>query len=243
MRSLCITLSLISIAAKAQHANEAQHSSLADIKGTAYATAPWTATFKLGGLYGDANEESFSVKVHPEWAPEGAKRFQDMLQAGILTDTRFFRVVKDFMAQFGIPADPEVSATWKDKDIPDDPIVPGVSNKRGMMTFATAGPGTRTTQLFVNYKDGNSFLDDQGFTPFAEVLGEGMHVVDKIRRKYGESPNQARIQSQGNEYLKEQFPDLSFISSVTSVDLSSVAPTQINTAPEALTSLRKKQTL
>merc|ERR1711924_124767 len=89
----------------------------------------------------------------------------------------------------------------------------GVSNKPGMLSFATAGPGTRTTQLFVNYGD-NNFLDSQGFTPFAEVLGEGMNVVKKIQSKYQEEPNQGSIQEQGNAYLTKKFPDLSYVTSM-----------------------------
>merc|ERR1712217_921650 len=107
------------------------------------------------------------VSVHPEWAPEGAKRFQDLLEAGALNDARFFRVVPNFMVQFGIPGKPEVAKKWRAMPIKDDSVKQ--SNKRGYMTFATAGPNTRTSQLFINYKD-NHFLDRQGFAPFAEVI-------------------------------------------------------------------------
>merc|ERR1711933_370926 len=158
---------------------------------------------------------TFSVRVHPDWAPEGAKRFQELVQTGALNDARFFRVVPNFMVQFGIPADPDDAAHWRSKKIPDDPVTQ--SNTRGMMTFATAGPNTRTSQLFVNFKD-NSFLDKQGFAPFAEVT-DGMDVVDRIQSKYGEHPNQGEIQSRGNAYLKESFPDLSFVSSITAASL------------------------
>lgn len=177
-----------------------------------YATSPWDATFTmdLDGKPGGA-QENFTVRIHPEWAPEGAKRFQDIVSSGILNDARFFRVVPGFMAQFGIPGKPEVAAAWQSKNIPDDPVKQ--SNTRGMMTFAMAGPNTRTTQLFINFKD-NSFLDSQGFPAFAEVLGDGMQVVDKIQSKYREQPNQGEIQSEGNTYLEAQFPELSYVSSI-----------------------------
>mmetsp|Transcript_6414 Transcript_6414/g.11152 ORF Transcript_6414/g.11152 Transcript_6414/m.11152 type:complete len:213 (+) Transcript_6414:96-734(+) len=181
-------------------------------QGRAYATQPWDATFNVD-LDGQGTMGSFTVRIHPDWAPEGAKRFQDIVDAGILQDARFFRVVPNFMAQFGIPASPDVAANWREKTIPDDPVTK--SNTRGMLTFATAGPNTRTTQLFVNFKD-NSFLDSQGFAPFAEVLGDGMDVVDRVQKKYGENPNQGKIQSEGNSYLNKHFPDLSFIKDVTS---------------------------
>eukprot|EP00930_Biecheleria_cincta_P038697 TRINITY_DN2657_c0_g2_i1.p1 TRINITY_DN2657_c0_g2~~TRINITY_DN2657_c0_g2_i1.p1 ORF type:complete len:242 (-),score=47.85 TRINITY_DN2657_c0_g2_i1:408-1070(-) len=188
-----------------------------DVLGHAYATKPWDATFHvdLDGQPG-GEQESFTVRVHPEWAPEGAKRFQDIVGTpSVLSGARFFRVVPNFMVQFGIPGNPEVASEWHAKDIPDDPPQPEISNKRGYMTYATAGPGTRTTQMFINFKD-NSFLDSQGFTPFAEVLDNGMAVVDRIQSKYLEQPNQGLIQTQGNEYLQAKFPELSFVSEVSS---------------------------
>lgn len=190
-----------------------------DVKGHSYLTHPWDATFTvdLDGREG-GELESFTVRVHPDWAPEGAKRFQDIVQSPeVLSNARFFRVVPGFMVQFGIPGAPDVASTWRSKNIPDDEVIQ--SNKRGYMTYATAGPGTRTTQMFINYDD-NKFLDHQGFAPFAEVLGEGMKVVDKIQSRYGESPNQGKIQSSGNQYLQSQFPELSFITSVSSTALS-----------------------
>mmetsp|Transcript_105598 Transcript_105598/g.297098 ORF Transcript_105598/g.297098 Transcript_105598/m.297098 type:complete len:234 (-) Transcript_105598:101-802(-) len=183
-----------------------------DVKGVAYATQPWDADVTLG-LDASSPQESgtFQIRVHPDWAPEAAKRFQDLVQSGTLNDARFFRVVPGFMAQFGIPADPEVAKEWRAKPIKDDK--PNQSNKRGTITFAMAGPGTRTTQLFINFKD-NSFLDSQNFPPFAEVLGEGMEAVDKIQSRYREKPDQASIQRQGNSYLDAKFPKLSFVKSI-----------------------------
>eukprot|EP00931_Biecheleriopsis_adriatica_P101636 TRINITY_DN76733_c0_g1_i1.p1 TRINITY_DN76733_c0_g1~~TRINITY_DN76733_c0_g1_i1.p1 ORF type:complete len:217 (+),score=38.81 TRINITY_DN76733_c0_g1_i1:111-761(+) len=189
-----------------------------DIAGQSYATSPWEATFEVDLDGQDGGEQkAFTVRIHPDWAPEGAKRFQDMLQAkDVLHEARFFRVVPNFMVQFGIPPNPTVASHWHDMNIPDDKVTQ--SNKRGMMTFATAGPNTRTTQLFINFKD-NSFLDSQGFSPFAEVI-DGMDVVDAIQSKYRERPNQGLIQSKGNDYLKSQFPELSFVSGISSAFLS-----------------------
>jgi cyclophilin family peptidyl-prolyl cis-trans isomerase len=177
-----------------------------------YATEPWNATFKVH-LDGKSSgrEDSFTIRVHPEWAPEGAKRFQDIVKDGIFNDARFFRVVPGFMVQFGIPGDPKVAGKWVKQKIKDDP--PKMSNKRGLMTFATSGPNTRTTQMFINYVD-NTFLDTQGFIPFAEVLGDGMEIADQIQSKYKEKPNQGKIQHHGNKYLLKHFPELSFVSHV-----------------------------
>ena len=184
-----------------------------DIKGNSYATSPWDATFQVN-LDGKAGGElsPFKIRVHPEWAPEGAKRFQDLVEGGVLNDAKFFRVVPGFMVQFGIPSNPEVAAQWRTKDIQDDKVEK--SNTRGMVTYAMAGPNTRTSQIFINYAD-NSNLDSQGFAPFAEVLDDGMDVVDKIQSKYGEQPDQGMIQSKGNAYLTEQFPDLSGVSTIS----------------------------
>jgi len=193
-----------------------QTAAAGSIQPSSVAGATWDATFEveLGGLaHGRASGKlsAFTIRVHPEWAPEAAKRFREMLQAGLLKDARFFRVVPKFMVQFGIPGAPSVAAAWKEKRIPDDPVVK--SNTRGTLSFASAGPNTRTTQLFINYKD-NKFLDKQGFAPFAEVVDSGMEVVDKIQAKYKEKPLQSKIQRFGNTYLIKRFPQLSFINHV-----------------------------
>merc|ERR1719194_127507 len=175
---------------------------------------PYDVTFHLD-LDGSAGDKTgdFTVKVHPEWAPMGAKRFQDIINDNLLTEARFFRVVPGFVAQFGIPSKPEVAAVWREKRIDDDPVK--VSNKRGTLVFATSGPNSRTTQMFINFND-NANLDSMGFSPFAEVIGDGMNVVDKINPEYGERPNQGEIQMQGNTYLESKFPDIAFIKSAKS---------------------------
>jgi len=155
----------------------------------------------------------FTVEVHRDWAPRGADRFYNLVKLGFLDDAAFFRVIDGFMVQFGIHSSPQVSAKWQDANIPDDPA--SQSNKRGFITYATRGPNTRTTQLFINYGD-NASLDSQGFTPFGQVT-EGMNVVDSLYKGYGEGapqglgPDQERIQHEGNVYLKKDFPQLDYI--------------------------------
>lgn len=151
------------------------------------------------------------VQVHPEWAPRGAAQFKKLVEAGVFNDARFFRVLPDFMVQFGIAGDPALQAKFRDNSIPDDPVVK--SNTRGKITFATSGPDSRTTQVFINYKD-NAFLDGQGFSPFGEVIS-GMDVAEAIESKHKEEPDQGQIQSQGNEYLMAKFPDLDYIKKAT----------------------------
>jgi peptidyl-prolyl cis-trans isomerase A (cyclophilin A) len=144
----------------------------------------------------------FVVEVHRDWAPLGADRFYNLVRNGYFTNAAFFRVVKGFVVQFGLSADPAVNKVWADAKIQDDPVVQ--SNKRGSLVFATSGPNSRTTQLFINYVD-NPRLDGMGFAPFGTVV-EGMDVVEKIYPGYRESPRQDLITDQGDAYLKASFP-------------------------------------
>jgi peptidyl-prolyl cis-trans isomerase A (cyclophilin A) len=165
----------------------------------------------------DTSKGPFVVEVHRDWAPRGADRFYNLVKNGFYDNARFFRVIEGFMVQFGINGDPSVAAAWHDADIKDDPVKQ--SNGRGTITFATAGPNTRTTQVFINFGD-NAGLDGQGFSPFGKVVS-GMEVVDQLYGGYGEGapngngPDQGRIQSQGNAYLEQDFPKLDFIKSAT----------------------------
>jgi peptidyl-prolyl cis-trans isomerase A (cyclophilin A) len=167
----------------------------------------------------DTSKGPFVVEVHRDWAPNGADRFYNLVKNGFYDNTRFFRVIEGFMAQFGVNGDPKVSAVWRESRIKDDPVK--VSNKRTFVTFATAGPNTRTTQVFVSYGD-NSNLDSQGFSPFGQVVS-GMKVVDSLYSGYGEGapggrgPSQARVQSEGNAYLASSFPNLDYIKKATIV--------------------------
>lgn len=156
---------------------------------------------------------TFVVAVARAWAPRGADRFYNLVRHGFYDGTRFFRVLPGFVAQFGISGDPAVSARWRDATIPDDPVTQ--HNVRGTITFATAGPNTRTTQLFINFSD-NTRLDAQGFAPFGRVV-EGMEVVDRLYAGYGESPEQGLIQARGNAYLASAFPRLDSIAHATIV--------------------------
>jgi peptidyl-prolyl cis-trans isomerase A (cyclophilin A) len=139
----------------------------------------------------ETSKGDFVLQVHPSWAPRGAARFRELVEAGFYDDTRFFRVVPGFMVQFGLNGDPKVQDKWRNANLPDDPV--RQSNTPGMVTYAMAGPNTRTTQIFINYGD-NSQLDGQGFSPFAQVIS-GMEVVRAINSEYGEQPDQGRIQS------------------------------------------------
>jgi peptidyl-prolyl cis-trans isomerase A (cyclophilin A) len=160
----------------------------------------------------------FVIEIHRDWAPQGADRFFNLVKYGYYNDTRFFRVVGGFMAQIGIHGKPELNTIWREQHIADDPVK--TSNLRGFVSFATAGPGTRTTQFFINYSDGNSRLDTMGFAPFGQVTS-GMEVVEALYAEYGEGapqgrgPNQGRIQNEGNAYLLRDFPQLDYVKEAT----------------------------
>ena len=152
----------------------------------------------------------FVIAVHRAWAPRGADRFYNLVRSGYYDGVRFFRVIPGFMAQLGIHGDTGVTAAWRERRIPDDPV--RRTNIRGMVTFATAGAGTRTTQVFINYRN-NDQLDAMGFAPFGEVV-EGMQVVDSLYGGYGDAPprgrgpDQYRMLVEGEKYLARQFPKL-----------------------------------
>jgi peptidyl-prolyl cis-trans isomerase A (cyclophilin A) len=183
--------------------------------GTLKARAPEVYKVKFTTTKGDV-----IIQVNRVWAPMGADRFYNLVRGGFYKDAAFFRTLPNFMTQFGIPARPEVAAAWENAKILDDRVTQ--SNKRGMVTFATAGPNTRTTQVFINFGD-NVFLDAQGFAPFGQVIA-GMDVVDKFFSGYGDSPNQGRITAQGKAYLDKSFPNLDRIVSAIVMPADAPAP-------------------
>jgi peptidyl-prolyl cis-trans isomerase A (cyclophilin A) len=160
----------------------------------------------------DTTKGPVVVEVHRDWAPIGADHFIKLVKSGYFDGCRFFRVVPNFIVQFGIAADPAVTRKWKEPPLADDPVLQ--HNVRGTLVYATAGPNTRTTQLFINLVDNTRSLDPQGFAPFATVIS-GMDAVDAIYPGYGEAPQQPLIESQGNAYLQPQFPKLDYIRKAT----------------------------
>jgi len=165
----------------------------------------------------ETTKGSFRARVQRAWSPNGADRLHELVESGYYDEVAFFRVLDGFVAQFGISGDPEVGARWRGRPIEDDPVE--ASNTTGSISFAMAGPGTRTTQLFINLAD-NTRLDDMGFSPVAEVT-EGMDVVRSLYGGYGEGaprgngPDQGAIHGRGNDYLRESFPDLDYINRAT----------------------------
>jgi peptidyl-prolyl cis-trans isomerase A (cyclophilin A) len=169
----------------------------------------------------DTSVGTFVVEVQRDWAPNGADRFYNLVKNGYYDNVRFFRVIPNFMVQFGIHGDPALNSVWREARIPRDPVKQ--SNTRGYITYAMQGgpqgPDTRTVQVFINFGN-NAPLDGQGFAPFGRVV-QGMDVVDKIHSGYGEGapsgrgPDQGRIQAEGNAYLTKDFSRLDYIKKAT----------------------------
>jgi peptidyl-prolyl cis-trans isomerase A (cyclophilin A) len=184
--------------------------------------APDTFQVKFETTRGD-----FTMDVTRAWAPNGVDRFYNLVRNHFYDNMVIFRVVPNFVVQFGISSYPAVNAAWRGDTITDDPVKQ--SNKRGYVTFAMAGPNTRTTQVFISFKD-NSFLDSKGFTPFATVNKESMKVVDKLYDGYADAPTneQEAMQREGKPYLDKHYPKLDVIKHATIVGPAAAAPAASN---------------
>lgn len=155
----------------------------------------------------DTTKGPFVIEVHRDWAPLGSDRFYTLVKSDYFSGAKFFRVIPNFMVQFGLAANSAVTARYEGTEFPDDPVKQ--SNTKGMVSFATRGANSRTTQMFINFGN-NARLDQSGFTPFGQVVS-GMENVDRLYNQYGEAPNQMEIKAQGNKYLEVNFPQLDTI--------------------------------
>ncbi len=163
----------------------------------------------------ETNKGTIVLDARRAWAPHGADRFYNLVRAGYYDGNRFFRVIKDKWAQFGINGDPTISKLWRDRPIPDDPA--GQSNVRGTVAFAFAVPNGRTTQVFINLRDNSATHDKEPFVPCARVI-EGMQVADALNAEYGESAGsgirsgkQGPLFEGGDAFLAREFPRLDYI--------------------------------
>jgi len=177
---------------------------------TARAAEPAPEVFRVRF---ETSRGPFVVEAHRAWAPLGVDRFHYLVQNGFYDDTRFFRVLSGYIAQFGISGNPQTAAMWKERFIRDDTL-PHQANSRGRVSFASAGPQTRTTQLFIDLRDNPTL--DQSYPPIGQIV-EGMNVVDSLWTGYGEGapngrgPDQSRLFAEGNRYLALEFPKLDYV--------------------------------
>ncbi|MCC6365906.1 MAG: peptidylprolyl isomerase [Bryobacterales bacterium] len=172
------------------------------------APMPDTYRVKLETSKGD-----IVIEVKKEWAPRAAERFYELVGVHYYDGSRFHRVIRGFIAQFGIAPDPKQGELWRELRMADEPVK--LSNKRGTVSFAHNGPNTRAVQVFLNLRD-NPSLDKQSFPAFGKVV-EGMEAADKLTFLYGElapkgsGPDGIKAEVQGNAYLERDFPRLDFI--------------------------------
>ncbi|MHC4223536.1 MAG: peptidylprolyl isomerase [Planctomycetota bacterium] len=185
-------------------AEQPRHPALKD-PGRAKEKAP--ETFKVRF---ETTRGPIEVEILRAWSPHGADRFYNLVRIGYFEDAALFRVIKGFVAQFGLHADSAVANVWKRANIPDDPVKQ--PNRRGTLTYAMAGPGTRSTQLFFNLGD-NAHLDGQKFAPIGRI-SKGMEVLSAIHSGYGDQPDQMSLLHEGNAYLKREYPKLDYIKRV-----------------------------
>ena len=214
VQSIAIGATALILAASATLAGQVDLKKVARLRNPAALKEQAPETFRADF---DTSKGRFTIQVTRAWAPNGADRFYNLVKNGYYDDCRFFRVLDNFMAQVGLNGNPTIQSAWVAARIQDDAVKE--SNRREYVTFATAGPNTRTTQFFINFRN-NSNLDNMGFSPFGRVVS-GMDVVDKLYNGYGEGaprgngPNQGRIQAEGNVYLNKDFPNLDFIETAT----------------------------
>jgi len=160
------------------------------------------------------------LRVHRDWAARGADRFHSLVRGGFYDGQAFFRVIRGFVAQFGLHGDTLVSEAWQERKLTDDSV--RTENVRGTLTFARSGVNSRTTQLFINLGD-NRPLDRAngfGFSPIGRVV-EGLGALDALNAEYSgpngrelpTGPNQDSIRARGDAYLLERFPRLDRIES------------------------------
>ena len=160
------------------------------------------------------SEGAFDVMMHREWSPLGVDRAYHLVSNDFYAGARFYRVVPDFVAQWGFSGDPALDSIWNERSIADEPTV--ASNARGTVSFARAGPETRSFTLFVNTGD-NRRLDDlmsggvAGYPPIGRIE-RGVEVIDGFYAAYTEDPPmQDSITQLGNEYLRRRYPQLDSI--------------------------------
>ena len=203
-RTAALLVLLCVLWATAASAQESNHPAMRDpSKAADKAPDKFTAVF-------ETTKGEVVFECDRSWAPHGVDRFYNLVKIGYFHDNALFRVKKGFVVQWGIHGNPDVSKHWRNANLAVDPVKQ--SNTKGMLSFAMAGsPTTRSTQLFINYGN-NTNLDRMGFAPLCKVAA-GMEIVEAFHGEYGEKPSgqQGRIQSEGNAFLKAEFPNLDYI--------------------------------
>lgn len=175
--------------------------------------APATVTADI-----ETSRGTITVELVREWAPHGVDRFNNLARAGYFDDSRFFRVLPGFIAQFGIAGDPAIANLWGSRTLRADSV--REHNVRGTLAYAQFKPTDRTTNVFINLRD-NPNLDTLGFAPIGRVV-QGMDVADSLTSIYGELPvsdpplgDAKRLYRESNKYMDSKYPKLDRILKIT----------------------------
>jgi cyclophilin family peptidyl-prolyl cis-trans isomerase len=166
------------------------------------------------------SEGNFTIDVKREYSPLAVDRFYYLVKNGYYESNRFFRVLPNFVVQWGMKGDPKIDEIWSEMGIKDEEVK--LSNTKGTISFARSIPNTRSNQLFINLGD-NIRLDNsefngvKGFPAFGKIT-VGMDVVESINSEYLQKPDQDSIRIKGNEYLNRNFPNLDYIISATVIE-------------------------
>ncbi|MCC6771704.1 MAG: peptidylprolyl isomerase [Gemmatimonadaceae bacterium] len=220
---LLIAVTPLALSTRPAHAQADSASSLSPAQRRALLLAPTRAFWKAKApdtvaLDVETSRGTFTIELIREWAPNGVDRFYNLARAGFFDDSRFYRVLPFYIAQFGHPASPAIGATWRDRKLRPDSV--RTSNERGTLTYAQFTPRDRATTLFINLRD-NVNLDTLGFAPIGRVI-EGIEVADSLYGGYGEIPaspapmgNPRRFYGESNRFLDKEYPKLDRILSIT----------------------------
>lgn len=165
----------------------------------------------------ETTKGDFIVEFHRDWSPLAVDRAHQLIKSGFYNNAAFFRIVENYVAQFGISNDSTLNSFWEVKKIEDEPVV--IPNTLGTVSFARGGPQTRATQLFINLKNNSPRLDTLNYQnvigfPVIGKLVEGEEILQKLYAGYGNTPSQDSIHIYGNKYLLKNFPELDYIKKV-----------------------------
>lgn len=163
----------------------------------------------------ETTEGSFDIMAKREWSPEGVDRLYQLIKNEYYIDVPIFRVVPNFVAQFGIHNDTLINNAWSKRGINDEPVLK--ENAKMTVAFARGGVKTRSNQIFINLKDNYrldtlSYSGVTGFPVIAEVV-KGEETILKFYDGYGDKlgRKQDSIAKFGNAFLKEKYPKVDYI--------------------------------
>ena len=163
----------------------------------------------------ETTQGNFDIIAKREWSPQGVDRLYQLIKNEFYNDIAIFRVVPNFVAQFGIHNDSVVNRSWRKYPLDDEPVIQ--KNDSMTISFARAGKKTRTAQIYINLKDNHRLdtISGRGVTGFPVIakVTSGMENVLKFYNKYGNKlgRRQDSIHTYGNKFIRKNYPEVTFI--------------------------------